>query len=60
LDTICDYLYYLFIFAGMTMGLAKKLRLESLSVWAGLLLFGAVARFLVTRTSTASVGRWTS
>ena len=34
LETICDYLYYLFIFAGMAIGLARKAR-GNLSSWCG-------------------------
>ena len=48
LETICDYLYYLFIFAGMTIGLVRSSGTRSYLVWGGLLLFGAVASFLVT------------
>ena len=48
LETICDYLYYLFIFAGMTIGLVRSSRMRSYLVWGGLLLFGAVMSFVVT------------
>ena len=48
LETICDYLYYLFIFAGMTIGLVRSSGTRSYLVWGGLLLFGAVMSFLVT------------
>ena len=48
LETICDYLYYLFIFAGMTIGLVRSSGTKSYLVWGGLLIFGAVVSFLVT------------
>jgi phosphatidylglycerophosphate synthase len=48
LETICDYLYYLFIFAGMTIGLVRSSGTKTYLVWGGLLIFGAVASFLVT------------
>jgi phosphatidylglycerophosphate synthase len=46
LETICDYLYYLFIFVGMSVGLTRSRGSEAYLVWGGLLLFGAVASFL--------------
>ena len=51
LETICDYLYYLFIFSGMTVGLARSSGGESYLLWGGLLLFGAVASFVSTGMS---------
>ena len=48
LETICDYLYYLFIFAGMTIGLWRSSGMRTCLVWGGVLLFGAVASFIVT------------
>jgi uncharacterized protein (TIRG00374 family) len=48
LETVCDYLYYLFIFAGMTIGLARNCGARTYLVWGSLLLFGAVTSFLVT------------
>lgn len=48
LETICDYLYYLFIFAGMTIGLMRTSTTGNYLVWGGLLLFGAVVSFVVT------------
>ncbi len=48
LETICDYLYYLFIFAGMTIGLVRSSGTKTYLVWGGLLIFGAVVSFLVT------------
>ena len=46
LETVCDYLYYVFIFAGMMIGLLG--RGPVYLVWGTLLFFGAVASFLTT------------
>jgi phosphatidylglycerophosphate synthase len=48
LETICDYLYYLFIFAGMAIGLIRNSQSRIYLVLAILLLVGAVVSFLVT------------
>jgi uncharacterized protein (TIRG00374 family) len=48
LETVCDYLYYLFIFAGMTIGLIRTSDEKIYLTWGILLLFGAVMSFLVT------------
>ena len=48
LETVCDYLYYLFIFAGMAIGLIRNSHSTTYLVMAGLLLVGAVLSFLVT------------
>ena len=48
LETVCDYLYYLFIFGGMTIGLLQGSGMRVYLVWGGLLFFGAVLSFLVT------------
>ena len=48
LETVCDYLYYLFIFTGMTIGLARNWGARTYLVWGALLLFGAITSFLVT------------
>ena len=48
LETICDQLYYLIIFAGMTIGLTRSSGTRTYLVWGGLLLVGAVLSFLVT------------
>jgi phosphatidylglycerophosphate synthase len=48
LETICDYLYYLFIFAGMAIGLIRSSQSRMYLVLAVLLLVGAVISFLVT------------
>jgi phosphatidylglycerophosphate synthase len=48
LETICDYLYYLFIFAGMTIGLLRSTGNETYLAWGVLLVVGALTSFLVT------------
>jgi len=48
LETVCDYLYYLFIFAGLTIGLIRSSGNRDYLVWGGLLVFGAIASFLTT------------
>jgi phosphatidylglycerophosphate synthase len=48
LETICDYLFYLFLFVGMTIGLWRSSGTRAYLVWGGLLLFGAIATFLAT------------
>ena len=48
LETICDYLYYLFIFAGMAIGLIRNSQSRTYLVLAVMLLVGAVVSFLVT------------
>lgn len=52
LDTICDYLYYIFIFVGMTVGLVRSTGKTSYLTWGVMLLVGAVATFVM-----ASIGR---
>ena len=46
LETVCDYLYYLFVFAGMTIGLVRSSGTRTYLVWGGFLVFGAIASFL--------------
>ena len=48
LDTICDYLYYLFIFGGMAVGFWRSSGKTSYLAWAVLLFFGAISTFLAT------------
>jgi phosphatidylglycerophosphate synthase len=48
LETICDYLYYLFVFTGMAIGLIRNSPSRTYLVLAVLLLVGAVVSFLVT------------
>jgi phosphatidylglycerophosphate synthase len=48
LETVCDNLYYLFIFSGLTIGLVRSSGNRSYLVWGGLLLFGVVASALMT------------
>lgn len=47
LETVCDYLYYLFIFVGITIGLWRNSETKTYLVWGGLLLLGAITSFLV-------------
>src|SRR6202043_327100 len=48
LETMCDNLYYLFIFSGLTIGLVRSSGNRSYLLWGGLLLFGAMMSFLMT------------
>ena len=45
LETVCDYLYYLFIFVGMSIGLTRSRGTEAYLLWGGFLLIGAMASF---------------
>jgi phosphatidylglycerophosphate synthase len=47
LDSACDYLYYLFMFAGMTIGLVRASGSRAYWAWGAVLLFGAAATILV-------------
>jgi phosphatidylglycerophosphate synthase len=46
LETVCDYLFYLALFVGMTVGLWRSTGSTMYLVCGGLLLFGAIASFL--------------
>ncbi len=46
LETICDYLFYLFLFVGMTLGLWRSSGSGMYLLWGGLLFFGAIASFV--------------
>ena len=48
LETMCDNLYYLFIFAGLTIGSVRSSGNRTYLVWGGFLVFGAIASFLTT------------
>ena len=48
LETACDYLFYLFLFVGMTVGLWRSSGSRMYLACGGLLLFGAIASFLAT------------
>jgi phosphatidylglycerophosphate synthase len=48
LETICDDLYYLFTFGGLTIGLVRSSGNRSYLVWGGLLVFGATMSFIMT------------
>ena len=47
LETACDYLYYLFIFAGMAIGLARSSGNRAFWAWGAALLFGAAFTILI-------------
>ncbi len=46
LETVCDYLYYLFVFGGMAIGLTRSSGTKSFLAWGALLCFGAIMSFL--------------
>jgi phosphatidylglycerophosphate synthase len=48
LETICDYLFYLCLFFGMTVGLWRSSGARMYLLCGGMLLFGAIASFLAT------------
>ncbi len=48
LETVCDYLYYLFMFAGMTIGLLRSSGTHVYLYLGCLLIFGAVMSFVTT------------
>ena len=47
LETVCDYLYYLFVFGGMSLGLTRSSGTKIYLAWGGFLCFGAIMSFLV-------------
>ncbi|MGA8668832.1 MAG: CDP-alcohol phosphatidyltransferase family protein, partial [Terracidiphilus sp.] len=47
LETACDYLYYLFIFAGMAIGLVRSSGNSAFAAWGMALLFGAATTMLL-------------
>jgi len=51
LETVCDYLYYLFVFGGMAMGLTRTYGDKNYLAWGGLVFFGAITSFLVVSYS---------
>ena len=53
LETVCDYLYYLFMFAGMTIGLLRSTGSRVYLYLGCLLLFGAVMSFVTTAMQRA-------
>jgi len=46
LETVCDYVFYLFLLVGMTIGQWRTSGSKSYLAWGGALLFGALASFL--------------
>jgi phosphatidylglycerophosphate synthase len=60
LETVCDYLYYLFMFAGMTIGLLRSSGSRVFLYVGCLLLVGAILSFVTTamqRVRLTSAGR---
>ena len=60
LETVCDYLYYLFMFAGMTIGLLRSTGSRFFLYTGCLLLVGAILSFVTTamqRVRVTSAGR---
>ena len=47
LETACDYLYYLFLFAGMAIGLERSSGNRAFWAWGAVLLFGAATTILL-------------
>jgi len=47
LETTCDYLYYLFIFAGMSIGLTRSMHADRFLFWGAALFVGAILTFLI-------------
>jgi len=46
LETVCDYVFYLFLLVGMTIGQWRNSGSSAYLVWGGFLLVGALASFL--------------
>lgn len=51
LETFCDYLYYLFMFAGMAIGLVRSKGDPVYLAWGGALFFGALTTFFIASLS---------
>ena len=51
LETVCDYLYYLFVFGGMALGLTRSSGSKIYLAWGAVLCFGAVMSFLAVSFS---------
>lgn len=47
LETVCDYLYYLFVFGGMALGLTRSSGTTTYLAWGAFLCFGAIVSFVV-------------
>jgi len=47
LETVCDYLYYLFVFGGIAVGLTRSSGSKLYLAWCGFLFFGAIMSFFV-------------
>ena len=48
LETACDYLFYLCLFVGMTVGLWRSSGARMYMLYGGMLLFGSITSFLAT------------
>ena len=48
LETVCDQLYYLMVFAGITVGLIRGSGARSYLVWGVMFLIGGILSFLIT------------
>lgn len=46
LETVCDYLYYVFVFGGMIVGFTRTMGAKFTLTWGPMLLLGAIASFL--------------
>jgi phosphatidylglycerophosphate synthase len=46
LETVCDYLYYVFVFGGMIIGFSRSMGTKFALTWGAMLIFGAIASFL--------------
>jgi len=46
LETVCDYLYYVFVFGGMIIGFSRTIGTRFALIWGPLLFVGAVTSFL--------------
>ena len=56
LETICDYLYYLIIFTGMAVGLARSSGSTAYLLWGAALLCGSCLSFVVVGSLRRSLG----
>lgn len=57
LETVCDYLSYVFVFAGLTVGLMRSSGSSMWLTWGAVLLSGAVMTFLATAFSRHRLAR---
>ncbi|MBV8552826.1 MAG: flippase-like domain-containing protein [Acidobacteriaceae bacterium] len=57
LETICDYLYYVLIFCGLTMGLTRSSGTGTWLIWGSALLFGTILSLVATGFSRRWLAR---